>query len=99
MGALLRQKDAERAWGAEVYHRGHKQSRGVERAQVRAARAQRNHITRALRAFLRLERHRLVTGVSWWAAKPGIIRDAVRQYLARPRYTLTSIAASTASTA
>ena len=96
MGAGHRQKYSELAWGIEVYHRGLKQHCGVERAQVRAGRAQRNHITCALRAFLRLEQHRLVTGISWWAAKLGIIRDAVRQYLAHPRYTLTSTADSTA---
>lgn len=93
---LQRRKYAELAWGIEVYHRGLKQHCGVERAQVRAARAQRNHITCALRAFLRLEQHRVVTGVSWWEAKTSLIRDAVRQYLARPRYVLTSTAESTA---
>jgi putative transposase len=92
MGALTRRKYAEFAWGIEVYHRGLKQHCGVERAQVRAARAQRNHINCAIRAFLRLEQHRLVTGVSWWEAKADIIREAIRHYLARPRYTLSSTA-------
>ena len=96
MGAGQRQKYSELAWGIEVYHRGLKQHCGVERAQVRAARAQRNHILCALRAFLRLEQHRLVTGVSWWEAKTSIIREAVRLYLAQPRYTLTSTADPTA---
>jgi hypothetical protein len=90
MGAGQRQKYSELAWGIEVYHRGLKQHCGVERAQVRAARAQHNHILCALRAFLRLEQHRLVTGVSWWEAKTSIIREAVRLYLAQPRYTLTA---------
>lgn len=88
MGELERLKYAEWSWGIEVYHRELKQECGVERAQVRAARAQRNHIGLAIRAFLRLEQHRLITGVSWWAAKQAIIRDAVRAYLAHPRYTL-----------
>jgi len=92
MGDLARRKYAEFAWGIEVYHRGLKQHCGVERAEVRAARAQRNHIACAIRAFLRLEQHRLVTGVSWWEAKTAIIRDAVRQYLAHPRYTLAATA-------
>ncbi|HEX5505242.1 MAG TPA: transposase [Thermomicrobiales bacterium] len=92
MGELTRLKYAEWAWGIEVYHRGLKQHCGVERAQVRAARAQRNHIGCALRAFLRLEQHRLVTGVSWWEAKTSLIRDAVRSYLTHPRYTLSSTA-------
>lgn len=55
LGAPTRRKYAEWAWGIEVYHRGLKQHCGVERAEVRAARAQRNHINCALRAFLRLE--------------------------------------------
>ncbi len=78
------------AWGIEEYHRGLKQHCGLERAQVRAGRAQRNHIGCAIRAFLRLEQHRLATGISWWEAKASIIRDAIRAYLAAPRYTLAS---------
>ena len=96
LGALGRQKYSELAWGIEVYHHGLKQHCGVERAQVRTGRAQRAHILCALRAFLRLEQHRLVTGVSWWAAKLDIIREAVRLYLAHPRYILASTAESTA---
>jgi putative transposase len=89
---LQRCKYAEYAWGIEVYHRGLKQHCGVERAQVRAARAQRNHIGCALRAFLRLEVRRLATGISWWEAKADIVRAAVRAYLAAPTYTLTPTA-------
>ncbi len=96
MDELTRLKYAEWAWGIEVYHRGLKQHCGVERAEVRAARAQRNHINCALRAFLRLEQHRLVTGVSWWEAKTAIIREAIRLYLTHPRYTLASTAEATA---
>jgi hypothetical protein len=96
MGELARRKYAEWSWGIEVYHRELKQECGVERAQVRAGRAQRNHIGLAIRAFLRLEQHRLVTGVSWWAAKQAIIHDAVRAYLAHPRYTLRSTPWATA---
>lgn len=96
MGELTRLKYAEVAWGIEVYHRGLKQHCGVERAEVRAAKAQRNHINCAIRAFLRLEQHRLVTGVSWWEAKTAIIREAVRLYLTHPRYTLASTAEATA---
>src|SRR3954454_11304974 len=96
MGELTRRKYAEWAWGIEVYHRGLKQHCGVERAEVRAARAQRNHINCAIRAFLRLEQHRLVTGISWWEAKTTIIREAIRLYLTHPRYTLSSTAEATA---
>ncbi|MER2582337.1 MAG: transposase [Candidatus Competibacter sp.] len=55
MTALTRVRFASYAWTIETYHRGIKQSCGIERAQVRAARAQRNPIQLALRAFLRLE--------------------------------------------
>ena len=92
LGEGGRQKYSELAWGIEEYHRGLKQHCGVERAQVRAARAQRVHITCALRAFLRFEQHRLVTGMSRWAAKMGIVREAVRAYRAAPLYTLSSTA-------
>jgi hypothetical protein len=92
LSAGHRQKYSELAWGIEVYHRGLKQHCGVERAQVRAARAQRVHITCALRAFLRLEQHRTVTGVSWWEAKAAIVREAVRAYRAAPTLTLSSTA-------
>lgn len=88
MDELTRLKYAEQTWAIETYHRGLKQFCGVDRAQVRSARAQRNHIGMALRAFLRLERHRLLTGVSWFEAKTEIIRSAVRAYLTHPLYTL-----------
>jgi putative transposase len=83
-----RVKYAEFAWGIEVYHRALKQECGVERAMVRTGRAQRNHIGMAIRAFVRLEWHRLRTGIGWKLAKEGIIRHALRSYLARPWYTL-----------
>jgi putative transposase len=60
----------------------------VERAQVRSARAQRNHIGLAIRAFVRLEKNRIAAGMSWVEAKVSITRDAVRAYLAKPTFTL-----------
>ena len=92
MTELTRLPIAEASWKIEEYHRGIKQFCGVERAQLRAARAQRNHIGFALRAFLRLEYHCFTTGISWFAAKTAIIRDAVRSYLARPWYKLPATA-------
>lgn len=89
---LVRLKFAEQYWTIETYHRGLKQCCGVERAQVRAARAQRNHIGMAIRAFLRLEHHRLLTGISWFEAKTDIIREAVQTYLTQPLYVLSSTA-------
>jgi putative transposase len=84
MTDLTRQQYAEYSWTIETYHRGIKQCTEVERCQARSARAQRNHIGLALRAFLRLEYHSFLRGISWVEAKTAIIRDAVRSYLANP---------------
>ena len=83
-----RESLARQAWGIETYHRGLKQCCGVEKCQVRTAEGQRNHIRLSLQAFLRLEAHRLSTGVSWYESKANIIRSALRDYLAYPKYTL-----------
>lgn len=84
MTDLTRVQLAEFSWAIEHYHRGLKQCTGVERCQCRTARAQRNHIGLALRAFLRFEAHCFHKGISWVEAKTEIIRDAVRTYLTRP---------------
>lgn len=86
--ALMRQKWAELSWSIENFHRGVKQCTEVERCQARSARAQRNHIGFALRAFLRLEHYFYTTGVSWYEAKTEIVRSAVRNYLAGPTIVL-----------
>lgn len=88
MSETEREHYAALAWGIEVYHRALKQHCGVERAQVRLARAQRNHIGCSIRAFVRLEVHRIHTGISWWEAKQRVIREAIRSYLEQPLYTL-----------
>jgi putative transposase len=88
MGTSDREVLAGQAWGIEEYHRGLKQHCNVDRCQVRMGRVQAVHIGLAIRAFLRLEWHRLKSGVSWFAAKTAIVRDAVRSYLAAPRYCL-----------
>jgi len=88
MSEAAREELALQCWGIEEYHRGIKQCCGIERCQVRSGRGQRAHLGFALRAFLRLEAHRLDTGVSWYEAKIDIIRD----YLAQPRYRLSPTA-------
>ena len=88
MCAMVRQQYAEWSFAIENYHRDLKQTCGVERSQARSARAQRNHIGLALRAFLRLEWHFFTTGVSCYEAKKRVVRDAVRSYLSKPLYGL-----------
>jgi putative transposase len=80
------------AWQIEVYHRGLKQFTGVERGQFRLEVSQRNHIGLAIRAFVRLECHRLRTGMSWFQTKTSLIREAIRAYLAHPHLTIPSTA-------
>jgi len=79
---------AEQSWAIETYHRGLKQHCGVERCQVRRSVAQRNHIGFAIRAFVRLESWCWRHGRSWFEAKADIIRDAVKLYLAQPKFLL-----------
>jgi hypothetical protein len=88
MGDLERVKWAAFAWTIENYHRGLKQFCLIERAQVRSRRAWRNHIGLCLRAFLRMESHCYHKGISWFEAKVSIIREAVRNYIANPSYSL-----------
>jgi len=85
---LARLRYSENAWVIEAYHRGIKQFCGIQHASARSARAQRNHIGFALRAFLRLEVHSLRSGRSWFDLKFDIIRSAVRAYLATPSLAL-----------
>ena len=88
LSELERLRYAEMSWAIEDYHRGIKQHCGVERCQMRRARAQRNHIGFAIRAFLRLETWCFRHWVTWFEAKTDAIRDAVRAYLAQPKYLL-----------
>ena len=88
LSAMDRLCYAEQSWAIETYHRGLKQHCGVERCQVRRSVAQRNHIGFAIRAFLRLESYCWDHGWSWFDAKADIIREAVRLYLAKPKFIL-----------
>jgi hypothetical protein len=88
--ATKRDTVVHQAWAIETYHRGLKQCCGVERAQVRTAAAQWHHILLAVRAFVRLEAHRLHTGSHWYTTKSNIVRDAIRHYLAHPTIVLST---------
>jgi len=85
---LERIKWANFAGPIEPDHRGVKQFCLLERAQVRSRRAGRKHSAFCLRACLRLDRPGYHHGLSWFAAKTAILREAVRQYIATPLYSL-----------
>ena len=91
-----REELARRAWGVETYHRRLKQYCGAERSQCQSTEAQHNQMSiRALmsiRAFLRLELHRVETAISFYESKTAIIREAIRTYLVDPTHVLPSSA-------
>jgi hypothetical protein len=70
-------------WKIEEYHRGIKQFCGIEQCQGRKESIQRGHILLSLLAFLKLETHRLKTGVSWQETKRQIHRPAISLFIAR----------------
>lgn len=84
MTPVAREVRAGQIWTIEEYHRGLKQFCGVEGCQARAGRAQRNHIGWAIRAFLRLEHHRICRGKTFFETKLDIIRPAIQRYLSLP---------------
>jgi hypothetical protein len=88
MSETERETAAKSAWRIEMYHRALKQQCLIERAQVRRRRPVINHVGLCIRAFVRLESHCNRERISWIEAKTSIIRDAVRAYLANPRYLL-----------
>lgn len=79
----IRQAGALR-WRIEEYHRGLKQTAGIEKCQSRTSRAQRTHIFCSIMAFLSLERLKLKTGITWYEAKRRIIHEAITTYLESP---------------
>ncbi len=88
LGEPGRAGQAALAWEVEVCHRGLKPHCGVDRCQARLGRVQAARVGLAIRAFVRLEWHRVKSGVSWLAAKAGVVRESVTAYLANPPYTL-----------
>jgi len=75
-------------WKIEEYHRGLKQCTGIEKGHFRLGISQHNHIGLCIRAFVRLEYHRLKSKVSWFECKVGIVRDAIKRYIMNPIYEL-----------
>lgn len=79
---------AAQRWKIEEYHRGLKQTTGIEKCQARTQRSQRNHIFCAIISFVALELQRRKKNISWYQAKQAIIQNAMRQYLLKPSISL-----------
>ncbi len=79
---------AAQRWKIEEYHRGLKQTTGIEKCQARTQRSQRNHIFCSVLSFVALEMQRIKKQTSWYQAKQQIIQSAMRQYILNPTISL-----------
>lgn len=60
---------SDHRWNIETFHRGIKQTTGIEKCYSILERSQRNHIFASFVAFVKLEYTRLHDGISWYEQK------------------------------
>ncbi len=65
-------------WNIETFHRGLKQTTGIEKCYSTLERSQRNHIFASFAAFVKLEYTRLHDGLSWYEQKAIYARMGTR---------------------
>lgn len=65
-------------WNIETFHRGLKQTTGVEKCYSTLQKSQRNHIFASFVAFVKLESTRLRDGISWYEQKAAYARMGTR---------------------
>lgn len=75
---------ADARWKIEEFHRGLKQTTGIERCSATTHQSQRTHIFSAFMAFFKLERARIAYGMSWYEQKAAITRISMYHYLNCP---------------
>jgi hypothetical protein len=68
-------------WMIEEFHRGLKQTTGIEKCYSVKASSQRTHIFASFVAFIKLEAVRLREHISWYEQKAAIGRHAIFSYL------------------
>lgn len=68
-------------WNIEEFHRGLKQTTGIEKCYSIKSRSQKTHIFAAFIAFARLEAVRISESISWYEQKASITRFATANYL------------------
>lgn len=71
-------KHNDHRWNIETFHRGIKQTTGIEKCYSTLERSQRNHIFASFIAFIRLEYRRLKEHISWYEQKAAYSRIGVR---------------------
>lgn len=68
-------------WKIEEFHRGIKQTTGIEKCYSVKSISQKNHIYAAFTAFIKLETRRLKEQISWYEQKAKINRFSTIRYL------------------
>ena len=68
-------------WKIEEFHRGIKQTTGIEKCYSIKASSQKTHIFAAFVAFTKLEMRRIKEHISWYEQKASISRFATGNYL------------------
>ncbi|MEK7516022.1 MAG: transposase [Patescibacteria group bacterium] len=71
----------QQRWKIEEFHRGIKQTTGIERCSATRAASQKTHIFAAFTAFLKLEGRRIKEHISWYEQKALVPRFATANYL------------------
>ena len=71
-------KHNDKRWKIETFHRGIKQTTGIEKCYSTLAISQKNHIYACYLAFIKLEFTRIQTGVSWYEQKAQLNRISTK---------------------
>jgi putative transposase len=72
----------ENRWKIEEFHRGLKQTTGIEKCYSTLAGSQETHIFAAFTAFIKLEVRHIAEQITWYEQKAQISRQATLNYLA-----------------
>lgn len=71
----------QKRWQIEEFHRGLKQTTGIEKCYSTKSTSQKTHIFASFTAFIKLEKNRLENNISWYEQKARISRIATIDYL------------------
>lgn len=74
-------QEHDHRWKIEEFHRGIKQTTGIEKCYSTKATSQKTHIFISFITFIRLEQVRLKNKISWYEQKARISRSATAGYL------------------
>jgi hypothetical protein len=71
----------DQRWDIEEFHRGIKQTTGIEKCYSIKAQSQKTHLFVAFRAFIKLETRRVKEGISWYEQKAEDTRVSTANYM------------------